>query len=121
LTGEQGRKLLLNDQSLNLGEGYKILSGRAPRFENIIEADSIGDEREFIHRLFSLMRKERVADGACPFWCSHCLPTGFSSVLPVLLDDLNDRMLDWGSKGKINPFKEVYDVRSILFPYQPVS
>ena len=36
-------------------------------------------------------------------------------MLPVLLDDLNDRMLDWGTKGKINPFKEVYDVRSILF------
>ena len=41
-------------------------------------------------------------------------------MLPVLLDDLNGRMRDWGTKGKINPFKEVYDVRPILFPHQPL-
>ena len=117
MTGEQGRKVFLNDQSLNLGEGYKILFGRAPKLTDInIKADGIGDDgREFIVRLFMLLRKERVADGACLFWCSHCLLTNFSSVLPVLLDDLNGRMLDWGTKGKINPFKEVYDVRFILF------
>ena len=79
------------------------------------------DARGFIYRISLLLRKERVVDGAGPCLCSYCLLTSFSSVLPVLLDDLNDRMLDWGTKGKISPFNEVYDVCSILFPYPPLS
>ena len=123
MTGEQGRKVFLNDHSLSFVEGYKILSGGAPRLADInVNDEGAGEDvRGFVHRLLLLLRKERVADGACPLWCSHCLLTSFSSVLPVLLDDLNDRMLDWGTKGKINPFKEVYDVRSILFMHQPLS
>ena len=31
-------------------------------------------------------------------------------VLPSLFEDLNRRMKDWGNEGKIDPFKEVYDV-----------
>jgi hypothetical protein len=123
VTGEHGRKVFLNDQSLDVAEGYKILSGGAPRMTHIgVKADDFyGDAQGFIHRISLLLRKERVADGACPCRCSHCLLTSFSSVLPVLLDDLNDRMLDWGTKGKINPFKEVYDVCSILFPHPPLT
>jgi len=123
VTGEQSRKVFLNDQSLDFMEGYKILSGGAPRLTDIdSKAQGIVDDvRGVIHQLLLLMRKERVADGACPFRCSHCLLTSLSSALPVLLDDLNDRMLDWGTKRKINPFKEVYDVRSILFMHQPLS
>ena len=127
MTGEQGRKVFLNDQSLDLGEGYKILSGVAPRLSDIdIKTDGIGDDtgaetQEFVNRLLLLLRKERVADGEWPCVYSHCLLTSFSSALPVLLDDLNDRMLDWGTKGKISPFNEVYDVCSILFPYPPLS
>jgi sterol 14-demethylase len=35
------------------------------------------------------------------------------TVLPVFLDDLNKRMLGWGKEGKMNPFKEVYDVGTL--------
>ena len=124
MTGEQGRKVFLNDQSLDLGEGYKILSGVAPRLSDIdIKTDGIGDDtgaetREFVNRLLLLLRKERVADGEWSFVYSHCLLTSFSA-LPVLLDDLNDRMFNWGIKGRINPFEEVYDVWPLLFPYKP--
>ena len=31
-------------------------------------------------------------------------------VLPALLEDVNRRMKDWGNEGRVNPFKEVYDV-----------
>ena len=122
MTGEQGRKAFLNDQSLNMGEGHKILSGAAPRLTDInIGDDGTSDHaRRFIHRLLLLLRKERVADGAYHFWCSYLFLVGTSSVLPILMDDLNGRMLDWGSKGKINPFKEVYDVSSVLLPRQPM-
>lgn len=36
------------------------------------------------------------------------------AALPVLLADLNNRMQEWGTEGKINPFKEVYEVGSII-------
>ena len=117
MTGEQGRKVFFNDQSLDTEEGYKILLGGVPR---LIDIDIKADVGGFIHRILLLLRKERVADGACTFWCSHCLLISFSSVLPVLLDDLNNQMLGWDTKGKINPFKEVYDVRSILLPRRPL-
>ncbi len=34
-------------------------------------------------------------------------------VVPLFVEDVHDRMLEWGAEGMINPFKEVYDV-SIL-------
>lgn len=34
----------------------------------------------------------------------------FISVLPLLLQDVDRRMKDWGTEGKINPFNEVNDV-----------
>ena len=66
VTGEQGRKGFLNDPSLNLGEGYKMLSGGAPRLTDInIGDDGITDDaRVFIQRLLSVLRRDRVADGA---------------------------------------------------------
>ncbi|KIM37023.1 hypothetical protein M413DRAFT_31186 [Hebeloma cylindrosporum] len=95
VAGEQGRKAFLNDQSLDMTQGYKILFGGVPRLEDINIQTRTGepDSRAFVNRLLSLLRKERVAD-----------------VLPVLLDDVHNRMLDWGTMGRINPFKEVYDL-----------
>jgi hypothetical protein len=31
-------------------------------------------------------------------------------VVPILLDDIHKRMKSWGTEGKINPFREIYDV-----------
>lgn len=31
-------------------------------------------------------------------------------VLPALFKDVNRRMKDWGNEGRIDPFREVYDV-----------
>jgi hypothetical protein len=31
-------------------------------------------------------------------------------VTPTLLDDMHKRMGSWGTEGKINPFREIYDV-----------
>ena len=59
--------VFLNDPSLDFGEGYKILSGRAPRLTDIdskARGGIVDDVRGFIHRLLLLLKKERVADGA---------------------------------------------------------
>ena len=33
-----------------------------------------------------------------------------AAVLPLFLEDVNLKMKDWGTEGKINPFNEIYDV-----------
>ena len=71
VSGEQGRKVFLNDQSLDLGEGYKILYGRTPSLEDInIQPDEDDNPRSFINRLLLLLRKERVTDGTRRSSCS---------------------------------------------------
>ena len=34
-------------------------------------------------------------------------------VLPTLFDDIQARMDGWGTEGRFDPFKNVYDVKSI--------
>lgn len=45
-------------------------------------------------------------------------------VIPNLVEDINDRMDDWGKNGKMNPFKEMHDVRFCIdsnLPFYPYS
>jgi len=35
-------------------------------------------------------------------------------VLPALVEDVNCLMKDWGNEGRIDPFKELYDVSQKL-------
>lgn len=95
VTGEQARKIFYNDQSLNFTEGHKILMGSAPSNDDI---QSDMQPWSFINRILLMLRKDRVANS--PYHSSFFFP----SVLPHLLDDIHTRMLDWGRKGKINPF-----------------
>ncbi|KAF8156012.1 cytochrome P450 [Crassisporium funariophilum] len=96
LKGEQTRKVFFTDQGLDMKEGYRILMGGAPVLDDInvkAENDDKDGVSGFVKRLLLLLRKDRVTD-----------------VLPVLLEDVNRRMKGWGAEGKINPFKEVYDL-----------
>ncbi|KAG6816872.1 hypothetical protein H0H87_002193 [Tephrocybe sp. NHM501043] len=95
LTGEEARKIFFTDQSMRLGEGYRILVGGAPRLEDI-DVDSIGGDTEdadFIRRVHVLLQKERISD-----------------MIPVLCDDIHKRLEGWGFQGRIQPFREVYDL-----------
>ena len=125
VTGQQARKLFFTDHSLNLDEGYKILWGSAPLLGDInIQPDGYEEmSRSFVNRLLLLLRKDRVADSPYyfPLSCLQRDEQCFFSALPLLLDDVHTKMLDWGRKGEINPFKEVYDVCPIPFIYQPSS
>ncbi|KAG6918625.1 hypothetical protein DXG01_013036 [Tephrocybe rancida] len=95
LTGEEARKIFFSDQSMRLGEGYRLLVGGAPRMEDI-DVDSIGGDTEdadFIRRVHLLLQKDRISD-----------------MIPVLCDDIHRRLEEWGTKGSVQPFREVYDV-----------
>ncbi|KAF9557039.1 cytochrome P450 [Agrocybe pediades] len=98
LRGEQARKFFFSQPGLNMTEGYRILMGGAPNLNDVGiefggESARTDTDEGFIKRLLSLLRRDRIQE-----------------TLPVLLDDLNNRMKDWGTEGKINPFKEVYDL-----------
>ncbi|KAF9530197.1 cytochrome P450 [Crepidotus variabilis] len=96
VVGHEARKVFFNEPSLHFTEGYEILMGGAPQLEDInidVKADGMENVSDFIKRLNMLLRKERI-----------------SETLPVFLDDINRRMMDWGKEGAINPFKEVYEL-----------
>jgi hypothetical protein len=40
------------------------------------------------------------------------------AVLPTLFDDVNQRMTDWGTEGKINPFEDVYRVGIFVLSHE---
>jgi hypothetical protein len=117
LSGEENRKIFLNDRNLDLAEGYRILSGGIPKISDIKHKED-SDVSDFIKRLVLLFRKERINEGAATVYVSiSILILTFASVFPVLLEDADRRMKDWGSEGKMNPFKEVYEVSLYLLPH----
>jgi len=97
MNGGQGRKVFHADQSLHLEKGFQVLLGGVPSLEGIrIKTDGSVRDRSFISRVLLLLQKHRVTDSPCHFSqsCSPRLMSFFFSVLPLLLDDLNTRMLD---------------------------
>jgi sterol 14-demethylase len=91
VAGEANRKIFFNDRSLGLIEGYRILVGGIPSIKHINR--DTGEISELIKRLALLLRRERI-----------------NEVLPALFEDVDRKMKDWGTEGKINPFNEVYDL-----------
>ncbi|GBE78810.1 hypothetical protein SCP_0200070 [Sparassis crispa] len=94
LSGEEARKVFFNDKRLNFNEGYRLFLGGAPQLSDINMLDADDAAIKFFYKYFQLvLTKERIMN-----------------VLPFLLDGMHKRMQIWGSKGRINPFKEIYDL-----------
>ncbi|KDQ54410.1 hypothetical protein JAAARDRAFT_135628 [Jaapia argillacea MUCL 33604] len=106
LSGDEGRKVFFTDKNLDFTEGYKILMGGAPRLDDIAVERDVDDTSVtwFNKRLATLLRKERLEAGE-----RISLPTP-PAVLPSLFNDIQRRMDEWGTSGKINPFENVYDL-----------
>ena len=111
--GEANRKIFFNDRNLALDI---TLLGGIPEIEDIDHSHNTSVP-EFIKRLVTLFRKERINEGAPTVYVSEStiLIFTFPPVFPTLLEDVSRRMKDWGSEGKINPFNEVYDVSFASF------
>ncbi|KAJ6608608.1 cytochrome P450 [Mycena sp. CBHHK59/15] len=90
LSGAEGRKIFFSEKNFNMGEGYRILGGPAPKLEEIklkpVEGGAI-----FVRHVLNLFRKDRIMN-----------------VIPHLLDDVNARMDGWDSHGRMDPFKEMH-------------
>ncbi|KAJ7181463.1 cytochrome P450 [Mycena crocata] len=91
-SGLDARKVFLNEKSLNMGEGYKILSGIGPDLADIdVETGGMDVEGPFTRQLLTLTTKDLLRD-----------------VFPSFVHDVNKRMSTWGPSGSINPFTEIY-------------
>ncbi|KAG6827320.1 hypothetical protein H0H92_012228 [Tricholoma furcatifolium] len=94
LSGEKARKVFFSEQNLDLPEGYRVLMGGAPRLSDIdVEEPDQRDLSVFLRQLLGLLKKERIEEA-----------------LPILFDDVQQRMKGWGKEGTLNPFKEVYEL-----------
>ncbi|KAF9457599.1 cytochrome P450 [Collybia nuda] len=92
--GEDARKDFFDNKSLNFTEGYRILMGAVPRLQDIdIQTESQEDVSWFNKNLLTLLNRSRLSD-----------------VLPTLFEDIQGRMDGWGKEGKMDPFKNVYDL-----------
>ena len=70
-----------------------------------------GEVSELVKRLALLLRRERINEGTNqPMYSLAMLTSASTLVLPALFEDVDRRMKDWGTEGKMNPFNEVYDV-----------
>ena len=116
LNGEQSRKIFFNDKSLDFQEGYNVLMGGFPDLGDInVESDRQEKNDEFIKRILMLIHKDMLFEGSSTLVVIHlCVNHHHRLAIPFLLDDVNNKMLEWGKEGTMNPFKAIYDVRKLL-------
>jgi sterol 14-demethylase len=93
MSGEEARKTFFNGKGLNFVEGYRLLMGGSPELKDIKVETEDPNEAIFNKRLLKLLRRERLQD-----------------VIPTLFGDINKRMELWGAEGKMDPFKDIYDL-----------
>ena len=116
LNGEQSRKMFFNDKSLDFQEGYNVLMGGFPDLGDInVESDRLEKNDEFIKRILMLIHKDMLVEGSStPFVIYLCVNHHHCLAIPFLLDDVNNKMVEWGKEGTMNPFKDIYEVRKLL-------
>lgn len=113
LNGEQSRKIFFNEKSLDFQEGYNVLMGGFPDLGDInVESDRQKKNDEFIKRVLMLIHKDMLVEGSSILFAIHlCVNHLRYLAIPFLLNDVNNKMLEWGKEGTMNPFKDIYEVR----------
>lgn len=69
MAGEENRRIFLNDRSLDLREGYRILMGGIPKLEDINR--NMDKPRSTIDFVKHVLRKERISESAPTFYLSN--------------------------------------------------
>ena len=108
--------MFFNEKSLDFQEGYNVLMGGFPDLGDInVESDRQEKNDEFIKRILLLIHKDRLVEGLpTPFFIDRYIYPQHYSAIPSLLDDMNNKMLELGKEGTMNPFKDIYEVRKLL-------
>ncbi|CAK5279453.1 unnamed protein product [Mycena citricolor] len=93
LSGEDGRRFFFGERNLSMEEGFRILGGPTPNPRDI-NIDTMTDASvPFIKHVHTLLRKDRL-----------------ENMLPELLKDTHQSMLRLGSRGRLNPFEDMYNL-----------
>jgi len=103
--------------SMHTHPGYKVLFGGVPRLKDAPKRDQIKDSLN----MFSKVREENcvVGDSLCYLSldlsnridCSQSMSrTHLWDTMLTLIGDIYDCLKLWGTKGKLNPFVQVYSV-----------
>ncbi|KAF9261709.1 cytochrome P450 [Marasmius fiardii PR-910] len=93
VSGESARRTFFSAKSLDLTEGFKILSGAIPMVRGVT-SDLQTKRVSLIHkRLASAQRNEHL-----------------STLLPALLADCRKMMESWETSGVFDPFERVYEL-----------
>ncbi|KIM88310.1 hypothetical protein PILCRDRAFT_253602 [Piloderma croceum F 1598] len=90
MSGEASRITFFNEKDLDFSQGYRLLMGGLGDIK--VENEDAGPAM-FNKRLLKIFRRDRL-----------------QHVMPTLLSDINKRMDAWGMEGKMNPFKNIYDI-----------
>ncbi|KAI0066837.1 cytochrome P450 [Artomyces pyxidatus] len=93
VSGRQGRADFLNARSLDLGEGFRVLSGALP-FVSGVTSDLQQQRIATIYkRLATVQKSDRLAE-----------------VIPEVLADCHRIMDSWGKCGSFDPFSKINDL-----------
>ncbi|KAF9482298.1 cytochrome P450 [Pholiota conissans] len=109
LRGEEARQVFFDTKSLDFTEGYKILMGASPSLDDIDVKTKFANEGvSFFNKQLAILftNKRRLSDSKV----GYSIHDWFLISLPLLFDDVNRRMVMWGKEGRMDPFKDIYDL-----------
>ncbi|EPQ52237.1 cytochrome P450 [Gloeophyllum trabeum ATCC 11539] len=93
VSGEAGRKAFFTAKSLDLNEGFKVLSGAIPMLRGVTSDLEMRRIAQIYKRVSIVQREDRL-----------------TQLLPEIIEDCRRIMGSWGSSGRFDPFERVYDL-----------
>ncbi|RXW19171.1 hypothetical protein EST38_g6696 [Candolleomyces aberdarensis] len=93
VSGESARQAFFTAKSLDLTEGFKILSGAIPMVRGVTSDLQTRRIQQIHKRLANVQRNGPL-----------------SELIPCILEDSRRMMETWGSAGKFDPFEKVYEL-----------
>ncbi|KIM74625.1 hypothetical protein PILCRDRAFT_828049 [Piloderma croceum F 1598] len=93
ISGDEARKIFFNNSGLNSTDGAMLLRGGIPVVKDVKADIEEFNLTELNKRLLKIVHRGR-----------------FKEIMPTLFNDIHERMEDWGSEGKMSPFKDIYEL-----------
>jgi len=93
MSGEKARKVFFSEKDFSFEQGHQLLRGAVPKLKDIKMMSENSNVIMLNKRLLKIVRKDRL-----------------QGVIPTLVSDVNNRMEAWGASGKMDPFKDIYDL-----------
>ncbi|KAA1467260.1 cytochrome P450 [Dentipellis sp. KUC8613] len=93
VSGDQGRMDFFNAKSLDLHEGFRVLSGALPFVQGVTVDLRQRRIAQIYKRLAAVQKTERLTE-----------------LIPEILRDCRRAMVSWGKAGRLEPFDGIYEL-----------